>query len=46
MSQLGKRYECTACKTVILCTTAGKSNPVCCEKEMEIQKPKKKPSSD
>ena len=46
MSQLGKRYECKACGTVILCTKAAPANPVCCEKEMEIQKPKKKPSSD
>ncbi|MBN1381782.1 MAG: hypothetical protein JXA41_08915 [Deltaproteobacteria bacterium] len=46
MSQLGKRYECTTCGTVILCAKAGPLNPVCCDKEMKVQKPKKKPSSD
>lgn len=46
MSQLGKRYECTNCGTVVLCTKASPSNPVCCDKEMEVQKAKKKPSSD
>jgi hypothetical protein len=46
MSQLGKRYECTECGTVVLCTKASESSPVCCEKEMEVQQPKKKPSSD
>lgn len=46
MSQLGKRYECPKCGTIILCTKASPSNPVCCDKEMELQKPKKKPSSD
>lgn len=46
MSQLGKRYECSECNTVILCTKAGDGSPHCCAKEMEVQKPKKKPSSD
>lgn len=46
MSQLGKRYECKECGTVILCTKPGEGNPVCCGKEMEVQQPKKKPSSD
>ncbi|MBN1664499.1 MAG: desulforedoxin [Deltaproteobacteria bacterium] len=46
MSKLGKRYECPNCGTVILCTKASPSNPVCCDKEMPEQKAKKKPSSD
>ena len=46
MSQLGKRYRCQACGTEILCTKAGAGNPVCCDKEMEIQEPKPLPSSD
>lgn len=46
MSQLGKRYECQACGTQILCTKASDCNPECCNAEMEIQKPKKTPSSD
>ena len=46
MSQLGKRYQCSECGTTVLCTKASENNPSCCEKEMEIQQPKKKPSSD
>ena len=46
MSQLGKRYRCEVCGTEILCTKAGGGNPVCCEKEMEVQEPKPLPSSD
>jgi hypothetical protein len=46
MSQLGKRYICSECKTEMLCTKASESNPSCCGKEMELQKPKKSPSSD
>ena len=46
MAQLGKRYRCEACGTEILCTKAGEGNPVCCEKEMEMQEPRPLPSSD
>jgi len=46
MSQLGKRYQCPTCKTQVLCTKASSCNPECCGKEMELQKPKKSPSSD
>jgi len=46
MSQLGKRYRCQVCGTEILCTKAGEGNPVCCEKDMEVQEPKPLPSSD
>lgn len=46
MSQLGKRYSCETCGTQILCTKAAAPNPECCGKEMEVQQPKKTPSSD
>ncbi|MBW2061462.1 MAG: hypothetical protein JRI95_07855 [Deltaproteobacteria bacterium] len=46
MSQLGKRYRCSVCNTEVLCTKASDKNPECCGKEMELQKPKKSPSSD
>jgi len=46
MAQLGKRYQCEACGTEILCTKAGDGEPVCCEKEMKVQEPKPLPSSD
>jgi hypothetical protein len=46
MSKLGKRYRCEICKTEILCTKAGEGTPVCCEKEMKLQDPKRLPSSD
>ena len=46
MSKLGKRYECPVCGTVILCTKASDNDPTCCDKDMEIQQPKKNPSSD
>jgi len=46
VSQLGKRYRCSVCNTEVLCTKASDNNPNCCDKEMELQKPKKSPSSD
>jgi hypothetical protein len=46
MAQLGKRYQCEVCEAVILCTKAGEVYPMCCEKEMQIQKLRPLPSSD
>jgi hypothetical protein len=46
MAQLGKRYHCEECETEILCTKAGDGNPVCCDKDMQIQEPRPLPSSD
>ena len=46
MVQLGKRYRCEVCGTEILCTKAADGNPLCCEKEMELQQPNKEKSSD
>jgi hypothetical protein len=46
MAQLGKRYRCEECSTEILCTKAGESKPICCDKEMKVQEPRPLPSSD
>lgn len=46
MVQLGKRYRCETCNTEILCTKPAEGNPVCCEKEMELQQPNTEKSSD
>lgn len=46
MAQLGKRYRCEECGTEVLCTKASNRNPVCCEKEMEVQEQRPLPSSD
>ncbi len=45
-NQLGKRYQCPNCGTTVLCTKASDGAILCCSKEMEIQQPKKLPSSD
>jgi len=45
-NQLGKRYQCATCNTMVLCTKAGDGGVLCCEAEMAIQDPRKLPSSD
>ncbi len=45
-NQLGKRYVCDTCGTMVLCTKTGDGVVQCCELEMELQQPKKLPSSD
>ena len=45
-NQLGKRYTCETCGTMVLCTKTGDGEVQCCEGEMELQQPKKLPSSD
>ncbi len=45
-NQLGRRYECSACGTIVLCTKTGKSLVLCCASEMKLQEPRKLPSSD
>ncbi|HEY42010.1 MAG TPA: hypothetical protein G4O18_09200 [Dehalococcoidia bacterium] len=45
-SQLGKRYRCTVCGTEILCVKAGTGEVTCCGQAVELQEPKKIPSSD
>jgi len=46
MIQLGKRYRCEDCGTMILCTKAGEGVLTCCDKEMQVQDPKPLPSAD
>ncbi len=45
-NQLGKRYVCAQCGSSVLCTKAGKGVVHCCDAEMELQQPRKLPSSD
>ena len=45
-NQLGKRYECEVCGTIVLCTKAGEGEVICDDHEMALQQPKKLPSSD
>ena len=44
--QMGKRFKCEVCNTEVLCTKSGEGSIMCCDKEMELQKPKALPSSD
>lgn len=46
MIQLGKRYRCEVCGTMVLCTKAGEGMSTCCDKEMQVQDPKPLPSAD
>ena len=45
-NQLGKRYVCPTCGSSVLCTKSGEGVINCCEIEMELQEPRKLPSSD
>ena len=45
-NQLGKRYICSKCGSNVLCTKAGTGIVHCCDLEMELQQPRKLPSSD
>lgn len=45
-NQLGKRFFCSQCGTLVLCVKAGGGSVVCCDAEMEIQAPRNLPSSD
>ena len=45
-NQLGKRYVCPTCGSSVLCTKSGDGVINCCETEMELQEPRKLPSSD
>ena len=45
-NQLGKRYVCTQCGSSVLCTKAGNGVVCCCNAVMELQQPRKLPSSD
>ncbi len=45
-NQLGKRYVCGQCGSSVLCTKAGNGVVCCCNAAMELQQPRKLPSSD
>jgi len=45
-NQLGKRYACEVCGTLILCVKQGEGTVMCCDKEMALQAPRELPSSD
>ena len=45
-NQLGKRYLCSTCGTTVLCTKSGEGIALCHDQEMELQQPRKLPSSD
>jgi len=45
-NQLGKRYVCAKCGSSVLCTKSGAGVIYCCDAEMELQQPRKLPSSD
>ncbi len=45
-NELGKRYICEKCGSSVLCTKGGEGVILCCEAEMELQQPRKLPSSD
>ena len=36
-NELGKRYQCVTCGTVVLCTKAGEGSATCCDKDMALQ---------
>ena len=45
-NQLGRRYECSVCGSTVLCTKAGDGVVQCHDMDMELQQPRKLPSSD
>jgi hypothetical protein len=45
-NQLGRRYQCETCGTMVLCTKAGQGTIQCHDAEMPVQQPRKLPSSD
>ncbi|MEE2885470.1 MAG: hypothetical protein VX701_07230 [Chloroflexota bacterium] len=45
-NQLGRRYRCEECGTTILCTKAGTGTVQCHDNDLDVQEPRKLPSSD
>lgn len=45
-NQLGRRYLCEVCGSMVLCTKAGGGGLECCDHQMSAQAPRKLPSSD
>ena len=44
--QLGRSHQCNTCGCMVLCTKPGDDMVECCEAPMELQQPRKLPSSD
>ena len=45
-NKLGRRYQCEVCGTTVLCTKASDGTVQCHDADMEVQQPRKLPSSD
>ena len=45
-NDLGQRYKCAVCGTIVLCIRAGSGTAECCEQTMELQPPRELPSAD
>ena len=45
-NQLGRRYQCKKCGATLLCTKAGEGELQCHDAPMEVQQPRRLPSSD
>ena len=45
-TQLGKRYECAVCQTVVMCLSAGPEPFMCCDRPMEERLMEPLPSGD
>jgi desulfoferrodoxin-like iron-binding protein len=46
MNQLGKRYTCEVCGSLVLCAMPGSGTLVCCDREMHQMEARALPSSD
>ena len=46
MTQLGKRYECTVCSTVVLCLVPSEEELSCCGQPMGEKDMEQLPSGD
>lgn len=45
-SQLGKRYECAECGTIVLCLRPGPGTFACCDRPMGEKRMEELPSGD
>ena len=45
-NDLGHRYRCEVCNTVVLCIKRGDGTIQCCEQQMGVLAPRELPSAD
>ncbi len=45
-NQLGKRFQCEACGSEVLCIKPGDGAVECCDAAMQLMQPKVLPSAD